>query len=184
VKRLFIGLDFGENVSEPIQRAIRKMKTTFDQREIAAKWSQPQDLHITLVFIGERPDEDVDNIRESVEKVVTQHKAFDLKLSGMGAFPDIQSARVLWLGVQKRQELLDLQSEIEAALLSTSENDYIPHVTVAKIRNLKSVRSIISPFLRQKWGQIHVGHVVLFESIQQGPYAIYKPLAKFKLQSP
>lgn len=183
MKRLFIGLDFGENVTEPIQRAIRKMKTTFDQREIAAKWSQLQDLHITLVFIGERPDEDVDKIKGDVEKLVTHHKAFDLKLSGMGAFPDAQSARVLWLGVQKRQELLDLQSELEGALLSTSGEDYIPHVTVAKIRNLKSVRNIISPFLRQRWGQFHVGHVVLFESIQQGPYTSYKPLAKFKLQS-
>ncbi len=184
MKRLFIGLDFGEDVAEPIQRATRKMKMTCDQREIAAKWSQLNDLHITLVFIGERPDEDVDNIRETVEKVVVNHKAFDLKLSGMGAFPDIQSARVLWLGVQKRQELLDLQSELEAALLTTSGEDYTPHVTVAKIRNLKSVRNIISPFLRQKWGEFHVGHVVLFESIQQGPYATYKPLAKIKLQSP
>lgn len=108
-KRLFVALGASEIYKESLVY-IKKLKVNFGQKEIGVQWVPQENWHITLVFIGEVPTEKIEDIKESLKKACRASKPFKLHMSNFGGFPDLHQARVIWMGVQRSQALLDLQS--------------------------------------------------------------------------
>lgn len=156
---------------------------TFDKKEIETKWSKPENWHITIVFLGEKEESEIPELWNNVKLACKDAKPFEIRIENVGAFPDNREARILWFGVQKSNALLQLQNKIELALEVNRSQEYIPHMTFGRLRNMKSVWDIIKPFARKTIGKLKVEEIVLFESIQSGKYPIYKPLEKINLQS-
>ncbi|KUP98268.1 2'-5' RNA ligase [Thermobifida cellulosilytica TB100] len=104
------------------------------------RWAPREQWHVTLLFLGEVPDERVDAVAGELGRVTARHPAMSLRLRGGGTFPPKPvRSRVLWAGldgdVAALAELADAQREAAAGLGVPVENRrYVPHLTVARAR--------------------------------------------------
>jgi RNA 2',3'-cyclic 3'-phosphodiesterase len=182
MKKLFLGLSVDNKIQDEASASVKKMKTIFSRKEVDLRWSTPENWHITLLFLGAVSDADAAAMWSKATAVAQRTPAFDLKISGVGAFPDAREARVIWLGVQKSQKILDLQTDLENALGVASVENYIPHITVGRLRNLKSVWDEIKPFSKHKFGTTKVSELRLYESVMAGAHPIYNVIDKAQLR--
>lgn len=183
-KRLFIALGASE-IADEAQVYIKKLRINFKDRDIDILWTPIDNWHITLLFLGETSSGKITEIVQRVKQVCAASPVFKLKIADFSAFPDVHEARVVWMGVQRSQALLDLQSALEIALASLGfapeDRDYWPHLTVGRLRNHKNIVDALSPVVRKKVGSLKVTEVRLYESTLSAPYPKYDVLEKFEL---
>ncbi|MEK2646468.1 RNA 2',3'-cyclic phosphodiesterase [Bdellovibrio sp. BCCA] len=186
-KRLFFALNATDPLAETFPPTFKKLKINADRREISVKWVPIDNFHITVSFLGDRPEEELPLIAETLQTVCTQFTPFDLKIEDMGAFSNEHDARVIWLGVQKKRYLAEFKEILDQALLEKQiltkpdERAFSPHLTIGRLRNPRSVKDMISPFKRKSFGKIHVNEIVLYESNLQGAFPVYTPVLRCPL---
>ncbi|RAV01430.1 RNA 2',3'-cyclic phosphodiesterase [Paenibacillus sp. YN15] len=131
--RLFVALPLPEQLKA-------KMETEMEQlrKELSfQKWVHPQDLHLTLVFLGDTAPEAVEGIIAQLKEAVGGHRPFPLGLKEAGVFGQPNSPRVLWAGVDGALEALkSLQADISSRLQTVGyvpeSRPYSPHLTLAR----------------------------------------------------
>jgi 2'-5' RNA ligase len=110
-------------------------------RDAAARvsWVAEPRLHLTVKFLGEQPEREADRLRETLHPVVARHPALSLAIGGLGAFPNLQSPRVVWMGVERdpRLELLhhDVESICGALGHDVDGRAFRPHITLGRVRD-------------------------------------------------
>ena len=102
-----------------------------------ARWVPPDQLHLTVRFIGEVDGGLFRDIRNALAEV--KISSFDLKLKGVGHFPPRGAPRVLWVGLEKSEPLQLLRKKIDAALMKVGVEPegrkFSPHITLARLKN-------------------------------------------------
>jgi RNA 2',3'-cyclic 3'-phosphodiesterase len=128
--RIFVALDIEEEIRVRISGFITEM------RELApdVRWVTPGSLHLTLKFIGEKPDASVKQIEKSLASISAT--VFNISFRGAGFFPTAKSARVFWVGIEADVGLVKLASDIEDALfaigIAKESRAFSPHLTLAR----------------------------------------------------
>jgi 2'-5' RNA ligase len=126
--RLFIAIDLPDAQKAEVKALCKGLP--------AAHWSQVGQLHLTLRFLGEIPEEQIPLLRERLRAVA--RPAFDLALEGVGAFPKRRRpARVLWAGVAPEAPACALKTAIDDVLgpdPEAAERGFSPHLTLARFR--------------------------------------------------
>lgn len=140
-KRLFIAID----VPDALVRSLGDL----DPNLRGVRWLPPEQLHLTLSFLGDVPEETDVRLRERLNAI--RFSAFFLPLTGMGAFPGKGRPSVIWIGVGLgHPHLFQLHKHVQdAALAAGLEPDlrpWHPHITLARCRDVS--RESISPFLK------------------------------------
>jgi 2'-5' RNA ligase len=127
--RLFLAVD----LPDPVRRQVAAL---FDPAT-SARWTKPEQLHITLRFMGKTPEEALPGIRRRLSEI--RHPAFELSLGGAGIFPEgahPTNARVLWLGIRGTEALAALKSALDKCLDGVAPPDekssFSPHLTLAR----------------------------------------------------
>ncbi len=191
MKKLFFALNATDPLATSFIPTYKKLRINADKKDITIKWVPADNYHITVTFLGNRPPEQLSTLEECLSEVCASHSPFDLKIEDIGAFASEHDARVLWLGVQNKKILNTLKNDLEEKLeqrdllhLQSDEKDFVPHLTIARLKNPKSVKDMISPFKRKSFGKIHVDEVILYESKMQGLFPVYIPLIRCKLTAP
>jgi 2'-5' RNA ligase len=111
--RLFIGLPASGEVRDEIDRRTAALRDV-DPR---ARWVTASNLHVTLLFLGDRPAADVPEIVAAIEEVARRHDGYELELNGVGAFGGGRGGRTLWIRVEGgRAETAALARDLAAAL--------------------------------------------------------------------
>lgn len=127
--RLFTAID----IPESIRRKIAWLKLP-DAGE--ARLTSPDDLHITLHFIGEVSDEICNEIQLRLRSVIAA--SFVQELSGVGIFANAGRPEILWAGVERPPELVALREAVGHVLKSLQiqldEREFNPHITVARMK--------------------------------------------------
>ena len=120
--RLFVGL----RPSEEFRTALSVLQSRLQSAGVAARYPDPSNLHLTLAFIGDWPD-DVSAVLPQVDH------PFTLTLSGIGLFPE---AKVIWAGVQKSFALDHLAQQVReklaAADIPFDPKPFVPHITLGR----------------------------------------------------
>jgi len=128
--RLFIALDIDDAIRERITRFMEGVSGFAPE----ARWVRAESLHVTLKFIGERPDDSVGAIKQTVAKVKSDK--FELSFRGYGFFPTPRSARVFWVGMEAGPELSRLAAAVDEATAASGiekeKHVYNPHLTLAR----------------------------------------------------
>lgn len=127
--RLFIAVDLPET--------IRKNLVAMSFGIPGAKWVSPEQLHLTVRFIGDVDGalfRDIKNILDEVNFTL-----FSLQLRGVGYFPPRGAPRVLWIGLEKSEPLQLLRKKIDSRLLQVrvepEGRKFSPHITLARLKN-------------------------------------------------
>ena len=129
----------------------------------------PDNIHLTLSFLGNISVKDIPHLIESLEIKITS-KDFQLTITGTGVFPSSKSPKVLWLGISKGiVELTLLQSQVEKSVREFKDNyennTFIPHISIARIK--KGPRKIdVLPFLNSVYSktELDVNSISMYES--------------------
>ena len=128
-KRLFVALDLPESITARIERLCCGLPY--------ARWVTPEQLHLTLCFIGEVEGATFQGIREELAHVTCP--PFSMRLDGMGFFPPRGKPRVVWLGVEKNEPLHRLQQKMYTRLtmsgVELEKRKFAPHITIARLKN-------------------------------------------------
>ena len=135
--RCFIALDLPESLKEGIGRITGPMRAA----GTSVKWVPVANLHITLKFLGNVPEDMAASMEAPLQSAVASHGRFRLALRGAGSFPGGKRPRVLWLGVVEVGPPVALASDIEAALaglgMKAETRSFKPHLTIGRVRSQK-----------------------------------------------
>ncbi|CAO3408066.1 RNA 2',3'-cyclic phosphodiesterase [Azospirillum largimobile] len=175
--RLFVAIDLTEEICRRLAGLAGGVP--------GARWTEPENLHLTLRFIGEVPEDQAMDIDAALAEI--HAPAFPLSLDGVGVFGTGRKARVLWAGVERNEALAHLQAKVESALvrcgLPAEERKYSPHVTLARLRDAPADR--IGRFLSDRGlfraGPMPVEHLTLYRSHLGNGGAVYESLREYPL---
>jgi len=193
--RIFIALDIDEALRERIQRFLEGVRGFAPD----ARWVRPESLHVTLKFIGEKPDETVEEIKRTLSTI--QAESLDLTFRGYGFFPTLKSARVFWVGIESGPQLGNLAKKIDdatAALGIPKENhEFNPHLTLARgggrsgapgwrkgdaaNKNFQVLQEKLSALPAPEFGTMTPREFFLYESKIMRGGSQYTKLARFAL---
>jgi RNA 2',3'-cyclic 3'-phosphodiesterase len=128
--RLFVALDIDDNIRGRIARFLEGVRGFAPD----ARWVRPESLHVTLKFIGERSEEDVENIKRALQTI--EAGTIEMNFRGYGFFPGTRAPRVFWVGIDGGSKLTSLAGMIDERLavleIPKEEHQYNPHLTLAR----------------------------------------------------
>ena len=132
--RLFVAIFPPPETQAALSRAARALSIPQGFR-----WTKPENVHLTLKFLGETPEEVVPGIVAALQPVAESGEPFTVVPESLGTFPSARKARVLWASVGPGAELLQkLADEVEHALLplgfGAEKRPYVPHLTLGRAR--------------------------------------------------
>ena len=181
IKRLFIGVSISDALVDDLTDAKAKLED-----KVMGKWVRPENIHLTLKFIGNRSSLEVSDIVELIKKSVAGVKTFNLRTTEVGCFPSSKRARILWLGLEDDERLLGIKRKIEARAsalgLEEDGREYHPHLTLARLNNKRvDITDINKRIVITR--ELPVERVTLFESKLSKGGAEYHLLENIRLLS-
>jgi 2'-5' RNA ligase len=160
-KRLFVAIDLSEST--------RQVLAGLDPHIRGVRWTDAAQMHLTLSFLGDVPDEINLALREKLG--VIEFGAFFLPIVGVGTFSAKGAPKIIWIGVGKAHpHLFQIYKRVqEAALAAGLEPElrpWHPHVTLARCRDVsaQSLRKFLRTKAEVDAGMIHVEAVHLYTS--------------------
>jgi 2'-5' RNA ligase len=150
-----------------------------------ARWSDREQLHLTLRFIGEVDGRDAAAIDDALAAV--RSPRFALELKGVGEFGG-KNPRALWAGVREEAPVQHLQRKIESALqrigLAAEERKFAPHITLARLRAAPRERVITFLAAHALYASppFEVSTFILYSSQMSPNGSIYYPERSYALE--
>jgi 2'-5' RNA ligase len=143
--RCFVALPLTHTFRELLGDAQRALTST-DPRWAGEKWVATENLHITLKFLGDVPEESVEEVSEALSRAVSPNAPFDLPPAGVRPIPNGHSARMLWATfADPSGACARLVADLEAASftfgVTPDERAFKPHATLVRARRPRSVRA-------------------------------------------
>ncbi len=147
------------------------------------RWSKPENVHLTLKFLGDVREEVLDGLCTALEEVCGRHASFDAGLAGFGAFPSARRAQVLWAGIGIGFDgLCSLATDLDAVLaplgFEREKRPYTPHLTLGRARGQLAS---FEPRPEEYLGKFRVRRVELTESTLTPEGAVYRTVRAFTL---
>jgi len=152
------------------------------------KWVDEKNIHITLKFFGETPENQIDTICETLDDVAYRHEPFTLKLQNIGIFGSKYNPRVIWFGMEKCPAIEALAEDtlqgLDKAGYPVDRQNFRAHLTVGRIKFINDKRNFQQSIdqLKEVFIQdVNVDEFMLYESKlrPQGPE--YTVVESFKL---
>ena len=184
--RLFVALEIPAEVRDSFAALIKELRSadsSFSKNR--ARWVRPENLHVTLKFIGHVDSGKVDGIHAALAEV-RSGSPVELRFRGLGFFPNGKRPKVLWVGIEASPNLGPLASEIEARLgklgILGETREFAPHLTLARFDPpgiSEGLSMIVQENVAREFGAVRTGEFHLFESKTKPTGAEYTRLASF-----
>ncbi len=189
--RSFVAIELPDELKRELDEVIGQLKSAGGQSGV--KWVDPQNIHLTLKFLGDVAVDRLDEITAALAEATRKIPRFCLAVAGLGVFPNPRRVRVAWVGVSGETDVLErLQLRVESVLVrlgfAAESRRFTPHLTLARVRERAS------PQERQRLGQfvdstnfesrhgISVNAVHLMRSQLTGQGAIYSRISLVMLE--
>ena len=184
--RTFIALELPPSVIsllEKVQEDLKSMK-------LRAKWVRPENIHLTLKFLGNINPGDIDKIGGAMMDTVDEFTAIDLVAGGIGVFPGIKRPRVIWVGLGGQIQLLfAMQRLLEDNLadlgFKKEKRPFKGHLTLGRFRqtvNPDTIRQIMREHANLSSEEFTAKRIILFKSDLKPTGAVYSQLRQAVLE--
>ena len=184
--RTFIAVDLGK----PIRDRILALQEELARAGTEVKWVEPENLHVTMLFLGEVDERELPAVCRVVSECTQQHTPFPMSVETAGCFPTPRRPRVLWVGVgEGTQPLCALHDALEPPLMNLGcyrreERKYTPHITLGRVKSDRPTDKLAAALAKQagwKGGEIAVRELLVMgsELTPKGP--VYTVLSRAKL---
>lgn len=183
--RTFIAIELPQAVHQGLDNFCRELKRSRAQ----VSWVRPENIHLTLKFLGDVAPEQLNPIQEALEKAAAETAPFRLQAAGCGAFPSLKQMHIVWVGVRGDHEPLNaLQKQIESALapmgFKREDRPFKPHLTIGRVKGRQGTRALQENLMANQAFETEtfdVAEVVLYKSDLRPEGARYTPLFRAAL---
>src|SRR5262245_25913240 len=185
--RTFIGIDVGEEIRDRLVSLQENLAAV----EPDVKWVEPENLHLTLLFLGEVDQRETIDICRAAQKAIQDMPAIAMSVEAVGCFPNIRRPRTLWVGIgQGADEVCAVHDAIEKPLLEMGNyrretRGYTPHVTLGRVKSDRPSDARAKALqMHQTWsgGEVTVESVAVMSSVLGPDGPTYTVLGRAKLK--
>ncbi len=172
MKRLFVAIDLPDDIVSGIQSLQDDFRSQLDG-SMRMRWTPPENIHLTLKFLGATESDLVDPVGEVLEDHASRVAPFEMTVGGLGAFPRPNNPRVLWVDVdsESNERLVDVHDHFEDELkerfnIERDEHPYKAHVTFGRVKSSRSpnLARLENQLPQGPFGSFEVDEWVLYES--------------------
>jgi len=148
--RSFIAIELPDELKAGLTQLEAQLKM---EKSPSVKWVDPYSIHLTIKFLGNITVDRISAITRAMETAAQGISPFQLKVTGLGGFPNLKRVQVAWVGIGGEvDKLSQLQQRIESSLVplgfTAESRPFTPHLTLARLRDRAS------PDERQRFGQL------------------------------
>ena len=188
--RTFIAVDIPPAIQKTIQYKIEMLRKAIGN---SIRWVPVQNIHLTLKFLGDVSQNDVDKLTQMLRTESDTHASFDITIGGLGSFPNSKRARVVFIRTQAPAELDALQRGIESATtrlgFEADTRPFSPHLTVGRVRGhitapeQEKIRKILEETKIDSVGTARVDSIHLYKSELKPGGSVYTKLFSAPLKT-
>jgi len=145
--RIFIAINLPQEIKRALASEQEKIEELFTpyRNEVSGtgpvRWTKPENLHITLAFLGYLTDEELVEVLRITKEVASRHQPFSINLNKILYGPPKMPPRMVWVEGEKSKDLANLQIDLEKSLTSSGkirfepeERSFTCHITLARIK--------------------------------------------------
>lgn len=134
--RAFIAIELPSNIKNAISKTQDKLKASLPK----VSWVAPVNLHLSLKFLGEISDEQLNNINQIIAETIKTIPGFKIKLESLGVFPNVASARIIWIGTEQLPRTLgqiveQLETRLAELGITKEERPFRAHITIGRLKH-------------------------------------------------
>jgi len=188
--RAFIAVPLSKAVTQELDKLQCRLIRACPAR--AVRWVPAEKIHLTMHFLGDILPERVNPIKEALTVVTRNVPPFSFTAGQLGAFPNTNRPRVVWVGVSDTTSWLELLHEavnesMEQLGFQREARRFSPHLTLGRIQrkagqeDVRNVGKTLSTTKVGTLGIVPVETLIFFQSVLRPSGAEYMPLATFKL---
>jgi 2'-5' RNA ligase len=178
--RLFVALDITADVRERIAEFLNKLRAAYP----SARWVRPENLHVTLKFIGEVSETRVAEFTAALSEIHSSSFA-QLEFRGTGFFAHAKGAGVFWLGIATNPSVVEIAMQIDerfsALGIAREVREFRPHLTLCRFDRggLSTLRPLVEESRDAEFGSVRTNRLHLYQSQTAPDGARYTRLASF-----
>jgi 2'-5' RNA ligase len=179
--RLFVALEIPSAVRENLAALLKSLRAVSPQ----TRWVRPENLHVTLKFIGEAPETKLAAIRSALAGARSDQPV-TLDFRGLGFFPNDKHPRVFWAGIEASPNLKTLAADIDNGTeklgIAREQRTFSPHLTLARFEPPglpEKLRSVIRENAARDFGTLRTNQFQLIESKLKPSGTEYTTLESF-----
>ena len=188
--RAFIAVELPQVTRDALAEAQARLSQHAPRGSV--RWVKPDNIHLTLKFLGQVPTAQIDTIALALKRAVSGLRVFPFEVMNAGCFPDAQRPRVIWVGVDEPTGALHtLQRAVESAVAPlgypTESRAFQAHLTLGrtardvKPSDLHKLGELVASTKVGLLGHVHADEVVLFQSELAPGGSVYTALARLPL---
>lgn len=180
--RFFVALEIPTAVRENLATLLASLRAISKE----PRWVRPENLHITLKFLGEVAEGKLGAIRSALSEI-RSNQEISLEFRGLGFFPNEKHPRVFWAGMEASSNLKILAADIDGAMqkqgIPCEKREFSPHLTLARIerpRLPEALSAAIAANMHREFGPLKTSKFHLIQSKLKPSGAEYTTLASFQ----
>jgi len=188
--RTFLAVPLSRAVTRELDKLQRQLMRACPAR--AVRWVPAENIHLTMHFLGDILPDQVNPIKEALTVVGRNVPPFSFAAGQLGAFPNTNRPRIVWVGVSDTESWLALLHEAVNESMARlgfqrEARRFSPHLTLGRIHrragpeDVRRVGRTLSATQVGTLGIVPVEALILFQSVLRPSGAEYRPLATFKL---
>jgi 2'-5' RNA ligase len=188
MKRIFVAIDISDEARSRTAQYVESLRKDFPRLRVG--WDKPEKLHLTLKFLGDTTEMQLDKLQNIVEEISKKIERFSLQIAETGVFPSPQKARVLWIDVVDKSGNLAkinsfLETECEKIGFSKEKRNYKPHLTIARLREPQFSDKLVKSHLENNFEPVgfEISEIAIYESKLQPTGSIYTKLKTYQLKN-
>lgn len=182
--RAFIAIDLPDQLQGALEKQITRLRQPLGDELI--RWVPTQNMHLTLKFLGTIAASHLEFLKQLITQTAESHNPFDMQISGIGSFPNLKQARILWAGIHAPTELSSLQKSLETGTArlgyEAEERPFSPHLTLGRVRQnidqtgMQKIRTTLAAIQLGNIGSARVDSIHLYKSELHSSGSIYTKL--------
>ena len=138
--RSFLAFELPSEIKSIVARVSGELR----ESALDVRWVKAENIHLTVVFMGNTKMDDVPAIGDEIRKVAHRYGPFDISLKGIGSFPNRRNPRVLWLGLHGDLDRISdfkdtLQKHLKPFGIKEEKRGFSPHLTLGRFRKSKKM---------------------------------------------
>lgn len=185
--RAFVALQMAPEVEQAVTEFVASMQTARNSTRYGVRWIGRNHLHLTLRFLGDRvAASTIARLAGALGEIATATSSFSIDVHGIGAFPNLERPRIIWVGLASA-DLQGLAARIERAAVSAGlapePRPFTPHLTIGRIRDLTGwheLRRTIEAARNRDFGRSTAKSLILYRSILGSDSPTYEELGRYR----
>ncbi len=141
--RCFIAIEIPETIKKSVLDIIDSLRKSGAD----VKWVSDENIHITLQFLGETEESLIPDIKGALYKILATYSPFYIKIAKVGCFPSGRRPRVIWVGIEDSQSLINLYKDIASEMVKfgyqKEERGFTPHLTIGRVKSNRNMGELL-----------------------------------------